>query len=506
MRSAALAALIAAIAIFACSASASAAASASSFGDIPKGHWAYDAAAMLSAKGIMTGVDPAVFRGEKLLSRYEMASAAARAIENADLEKLSKDDLALLQKLCMELYEESRALGADIDKLSRRTATLEESLGGWKLSGSMQFDADFYASGQSENGADSEFRLARGQLNFLKRFGRDNFVLMRLDSRRRYDDKTGKRENDYSPYISKLYANFALPAGWRMTAGRFSVDYETYDMVYSTGSLGEYAQGAWFTDVNKDAIALSKEASWGYFGVYFYGKDPYVESSDSTGVSALASIRINEKLALDLGADIKDVEDPTTPLGHVNTFWAAPKFDITPDIALRGAYFMQSTSYGAATTPAAETSPKAWRAILDVKQRLLKYTNLWVEYNKFDRNFIILTGSDSLMLSDQDYRDFFHSSNLGGDLSIWRVGLNQEWSDKIATWLYYARYRFSDYPVQTNDGISYIDPGMDEISAGVEYRLSSSMAFSLAYFYHKFNDDANLDKERVIRFRTTVWF
>ena len=107
---------------------------------------------------------------------------------------------------------------------------------------------------------------------------------------------------------------------------------------------------------------------------------------------------------------------------------------------------------------------------------------------------------------DQDNRNFFTSSNLQGDLTIWRVGLNQVWNKKLSTWLYYASYRFSDYPVLTNEGLSYLEPGMDEISAGIEYKLTDSVAFSLGYFYHKFNDDAQLEKERILRFRTTVKF
>ena len=92
-----------------------------------------------------------------------------------------------------------------------------------------------------------------------------------------------------------------------------------------------------------------------------------------------------------------------------------------------------------------------------------------------------------------------------GDPLHW-TGLNQTWNSKLSTWLYYASYRFSDYPVLTNSGLTYLEPGMDEISAGVEYKLTNSVAFSLGYFYHKYNDDAQLDKERILRFRTTVRF
>ena len=32
-------------------------------------------------------------------------------------------------------------------------------------------------------------------------------------------------------------------------------------------------------------------------------------------------------------------------------------------------------------------SPKAWKAIVDVKQDALKFTSLWLEYSKWDASF-----------------------------------------------------------------------------------------------------------------------
>ena len=176
---------------------------------------------------------------------------------------------------------------------------------------------------------------------------------------------------------------------------------------------------------------------------------------------------------------------------------------------MRGAYYAQFTDYTSAETYNPDTSPSAWRVIIDIKQPLLKFTSLWLEYDRFDRNFVMLSGAESLLLSDRDNREFFYSSNLGGDLEIFRVGMNQIWNDKLSSWLYYAKYKFSGYPVLTNTAplyVDYISPEMDEISVGVEYRYSKNVAFSLAYFYHKFNKDANMEKDRVIRFRTTVRF
>ena len=487
-----------------------AAAEGNPFSDIPQGHWAYDAAAELAAQGVISGYNASSFGGGRLITRYELASILARSLAKFDESKATEEQLKLVRMMTAELRDELDALGVKAEDTGKRVSLLEDRVGGWSLSGSMQFDAKFgLNSSENDHENKNDFRLARMRLNLMRRFGEngDSFFLAQFDSRRATDYASGNYTGDYKLHLSKAYVNFALPGEWRMSAGLFSVDYETYGMMYATGSLGEYSQGAWITDVNKDALAFSRSFANGYFNAYVYNHEQYAASDDnSMGISALASFQFNEKFALDVAADYRNVDKPSSTLDSVTTVWVAPKYQFTPSIALKGAYYAQFTNYteNEANDPA--TSPQAWRVILDVKQDLLKFTSLWLEYDHLDRNFVMLSGADSLLLTDRDNRDFFTSSNLLGDLSIWRVGLNQTWNSKLSTWLYYASYRFSDYPVLTNSGLTYLEPGMDEISAGVEYKLTNSVAFSLGYFYHKYNDDAQLDKERILRFRTTVRF
>jgi hypothetical protein len=149
-----------------------------------------------------------------------------------------------------------------------------------------------------------------------------------------------------------------------------------------------------------------------------------------------------------------------------------------------------------------DSSPMAWKVVLDVRQNLLKFTSVWFEYDYLDRDFVLVRGGESLALSDAGERDFFGSLVLGGDLSVWRVGLNQIWNDRWSSWVYYARYDFSNYP----GTFGSTDPTMDEISAGIEYRLNPYTTFAVAYFYHKFSGDAFLNKNRVLMFRTSIWF
>ena len=50
------------------------------FMDVPMNHWAYDAIGQLAAHGILSGYPDGTYKGKQPTTRYEMASALARAL------------------------------------------------------------------------------------------------------------------------------------------------------------------------------------------------------------------------------------------------------------------------------------------------------------------------------------------------------------------------------------------------------------------------------------------
>ena len=60
------------------------ASAADSFSDVPRGHWAYDAVEQLAEKGIINGYADSTFRGDKTVTRYEMAQMIAQALKNVE--------------------------------------------------------------------------------------------------------------------------------------------------------------------------------------------------------------------------------------------------------------------------------------------------------------------------------------------------------------------------------------------------------------------------------------
>lgn len=100
------------------------AASATPFSDVPANHWAYQYIQSLAADGIVDGYPDGRFKGDRPMTRYEMAVVVARAIaklQENQTRGASKEDLDKLQKLIDALKDE-------LDSLGVRVTNLEDSL------------------------------------------------------------------------------------------------------------------------------------------------------------------------------------------------------------------------------------------------------------------------------------------------------------------------------------------------------------------------------------------
>jgi hypothetical protein len=56
---------------------------ANPFSDVPAGHWAYASIAKLAAAGVVDGYGDGTYRGDRLMTRYEMAQIVARQWQRA---------------------------------------------------------------------------------------------------------------------------------------------------------------------------------------------------------------------------------------------------------------------------------------------------------------------------------------------------------------------------------------------------------------------------------------
>jgi hypothetical protein len=103
---------------------------ATPFSDVPANHWAYQYIQSLAADGIIDGYPDGKFKGDRPLTRYEMAVVVARVIaklqENQGPKGPSKEDLDKLQKLIDALKDELDALGVRVTNLEDELGALDQ--------------------------------------------------------------------------------------------------------------------------------------------------------------------------------------------------------------------------------------------------------------------------------------------------------------------------------------------------------------------------------------------
>ncbi len=84
------------------------------FEDVPADHWAYDAVAQLAADGVIEGYGDGTYRGDREITRFEMAQMVARAMAKSGGNK------ALLDKLAAEFADELNQLGVRVAALEKK--------------------------------------------------------------------------------------------------------------------------------------------------------------------------------------------------------------------------------------------------------------------------------------------------------------------------------------------------------------------------------------------------
>ncbi|MDR1509343.1 MAG: OprO/OprP family phosphate-selective porin, partial [Synergistaceae bacterium] len=179
-------------------------------------------------------------------------------------------------------------------------------------------------------------------------------------------------------------------------------------------------------------------------------------------------------------------------------------------VELKGIYYFS----GWDDDPGVDDSGKAWKAILDVDQDLLKFTSLWLEYGQIDNNV-----REGVMgaIGHRD-ADFYRGSMPGwsgitpqdpeffpgrddGTTKVFIVNTQQKWNDKWSTYLRYAHWDF-DAPAG-----ALIGDKADEWTVGAKYQYTDALSFELSYDNVSWDDVAGAeDSDHLIRFRTFVAF
>ena len=126
-------------------------AAANPFSDVPRDHWAYDAVTQLAADGVVEGYGDGTFRGDRNITRYEMAQMVAKAMAKGDM---SASDRALVDRLAAEFADELNNLGVRVSNLERNADMVK-----WNGKVQYQYTSTRYEGQKRTNTNNLKFRL-----------------------------------------------------------------------------------------------------------------------------------------------------------------------------------------------------------------------------------------------------------------------------------------------------------------------------------------------------------
>ena len=95
---------------------------ANPFADVDTSSWAYQAVCQLSDQGVVDGYPDGTFKGDKNVSRYELAQIIARLM--AKEESLNDSQKATVQRLSAEYADDLQNLGVRVKELEKKTGNL----------------------------------------------------------------------------------------------------------------------------------------------------------------------------------------------------------------------------------------------------------------------------------------------------------------------------------------------------------------------------------------------
>ncbi len=465
---------------------------ANPFSDVPMNHWAYDAVEELASKGILEGYPNGTFKGNRAMTRYEIATMVARMM-NAGL---TGADLEKLKALVVEFQPELDALGVKVDGFDSRISALEKGVGGWKLSGQFRMDYNAWDEDGSDD-SDDGFKISRYRL-FLHKDLSDG---VSFDAR--YHG--GKFDRAYV-----TARDFLGMEGLTTKIGQFALDWEDDDGLYIDND-------GFFMDANYRGVDMKYNrgmftvegfaASNRSGGIYddnkseeYYGARLRFDFSEKFWLSVNAlwtntnGTEASREWAYDETADEWDNKDIAAKPGEkYKTYWAGLGFKFMDGLELKGAYYMEDIDDATATFT---DDPNAWKVILDVDQDVLKFTSLWLEYAQIDGGFIMHNNpwGWSDIVWPNDYTKY--QKAVDDDVKVYFAQAEQKWNDKWSTKERYAKYDASE--------------DAKEWSVSVGYNYSPNLFFELSYAdmdgrFDGSKVDSDYDNNQ-IRFRTYLTF
>lgn len=319
------------VACFACAAVTVSA--ANPFTDVSADDWAYQAVASLSDEGVIDGYPDGTFRGDKHVTRYEIAQIVARLMAKEDTLNASQKET--LAKLSSQYANELKDLGVRIAELEKKRGATD-LITELRVQSIDRYDNVFKGNVQKHNELSTRVRLNTitpvndrvhlyGQIEtILDMNGKESYDVNRIDPKDKSQTKlrTGYGDGDF--HLNRLWTTYHFgpkqdttnlpygPSKNLIGIGQFPVKMGVTGYTYDGevkgvfASFGDYLKGGRLTL----AFGRATNINYAYTGPMMRG----VKVSDIAKGKLLNELKTNKVVAQavqqhpELGATLKNAQ------------------------------------------------------------------------------------------------------------------------------------------------------------------------------------------------------
>ena len=350
---------------------------ANPFSDVTPSDWAYQAVVDLSEQGVVEGYPDGTFKGERNITRYEMAQIIARMLAKED--QLNAEQRATLDKLAGEYADELANLGVRVSNLEKKVGNLY-----WSGDARMRYQDNAIDAADGWNG--------RMRINVKGQVNDSTYVQGQLTSN--MDFKSNK-EDETKVTFTQLFANHDFGTAATVRLGRQPIAFgDQGGWLYGDSNGYDGAQVAFHLGEKVDVTA-----GYGRFNTSDYDS---VEDQDAFFARGAADINV-----ANVGVDyIKFVGDKADGDYAGNELIGANLTIPVSDFRVFGEYWKNTT---------ADDNDTAWNAGLGYGKLNLKKPGSFaidVAYNDVDRN--VFFGGTGLQTNVLSYltKDKYKATNV----------------------------------------------------------------------------------------------
>ena len=209
---------------------------ANPFSDVTADDWAYQAVSDLSAQGVVEGYPDGTFKGERNMTRYELAQIVARLMAKED--QLNAEQQATLDKLAGEYADELANLGV-------RVSNLEKKVGNISWAG----DAKMMYTNNAKKTANDTYK-GRIRLNVKGQVNDSTFVKGRIVTNMWFKDAKPE-DGDGNTTMDRLFVNHNFGDKTSVVLGRqdltvfggleYDDAFDGAKLAYNDGKFDAYA-------------------------------------------------------------------------------------------------------------------------------------------------------------------------------------------------------------------------------------------------------------------------